>query len=310
MKSNSFIDKEAQCRFIFDQNGPYWHIATPGNLTEVLFTSPDEYRFGVSLAAICAMESGMKVYAFEIMSNHLHEIAGAPSPDICIHNLQLYSRRLKRWAAKRGRHLALPENFVCDPLPIENLQSLRNSIVYSHRNNYVIDSSQTPFSYPWGSGILYFGPDVNALRSTKFSDLSYNEQRLITCSRRLSLPSSITVRNGCISPESFCDWKTGRAFFRDAHQYLNMLTKNYEANAEFSALLGDTVILTDEEMYSAAYSLARQQYNAPSPAQLPDQLKQDLARKLHFDFRAGNNQLRRILKMNPSVLEAMFPTPR
>ena len=104
MKSNSFIDKEAQCRFIFDQNGPYWHIATPGNLTEVLFTSPDEYRFGVSLAAICAMESGMKVYAFEIMSNHLHEIAGAPSPDICIHNLQLYSRRLKRWAAKRGRH--------------------------------------------------------------------------------------------------------------------------------------------------------------------------------------------------------------
>ncbi|MBR0290772.1 MAG: hypothetical protein IJQ79_01410, partial [Bacteroidales bacterium] len=74
MKSNSFIDKEAQCRFIFDQNGPYWHIATPGNLTEVLFTSPDEYRFGVSLAAICAMESGMKVYAFEIMSNHLHEI--------------------------------------------------------------------------------------------------------------------------------------------------------------------------------------------------------------------------------------------
>ena len=57
------MDIESNCRFLFDQNGPFWHIATPGNLTEILFAKPEEYCFGVSLAALCALESGIKVYA-------------------------------------------------------------------------------------------------------------------------------------------------------------------------------------------------------------------------------------------------------
>ena len=304
------MDIESNCRFLFDQNGPFWHIATPGNLTEILFAKPEEYCFGVSLAALCALESGIKVYAFQVMSNHLHEIVGAPSPQPCIDNLRLYSRKLKRWAFSRGRQLYLPDSFISEPIPIENLQMLRSSIVYSHRNKYVVDSSVTPYSSPWGSGILYFGPDVEDLRSVKYNDLPYREKRLITSSRNLILPDYYTVRDGCISPESFCDWRTGRAFFRDAHQYFNMLTKNYEAYAEFSSLLGDRVCITDDEMYASACAIARQKYNVNIPSQLAEFAKEDLARTLHFSYHAGNNQWRRILKMDPGKLDAMFPTAR
>lgn len=308
MKKLSFIDKESYCRYLFDQNGPYWHIATPGNLTEILFSTPEEYCFGVTLAALCALESGIKVYAFEIMSNHLHEIAGASSPEKCVYNLERYSQKLKRWAASRGKTLDLPSSFVCEPLPIDSLQSLRNNIVYTHRNKYVADSSQTPFSYPYGSGLLYFGPGINSLKSEKYNDMPYNEKRKITNSRMLLLPDSYTVRNGCISPESFCDWRTGMAFFRDAHQYFNLLTKNFEAYAEFSQLLGDSDFLTDEEMYSLAYSLAKKLFNVSNLSLLSQAGKTELARRMHFDFNASNGQLRRILKMDPYVLEAMFPT--
>lgn len=304
------MDIESNCRFLFDQNGPFWHIATPGSLTEILFAKPEEYCFGVSLAALCALESGIKAYAFQVMSNHLHEIVGAPSPQPCIDNLRLYSRKLKRWAFPRGRQLYLPDSFISEPIPIENLQMLRSSIVYTHRNKYVVDSSVTPYSSPWGSGILYFGPDVEDLRSVKYNDLPYREKRLITSSRNLILPDYYTVRDGCISPESFCDWRTGRAFFRDAHQYFNMLTKNYEAYAEFSSLLGDRVCITDDEMYSSACAIARQKYNVNIPSQLAEFAKEDLARTLHFSYHAGNNQLRRILKMDPGKLDAMFPTAR
>lgn len=308
MKDLSFANKESYCRYLFDQNGPYWHIATPGNLTEILFTTPEEYGFGVTLAALCALESGIKVYAFEVMSNHLHEIVGSTSPELCVSNMQRYSQKLKRWATSRGKKLSLPPSFVCDPLPLDNLQSLRNSIVYTHRNKYVADSSQTPFSYPYGSGILYFGPGVNSLRSEKYNDLPYNEKRRITNSRILTLPDSYTVRNGCISPESFCEWRNGMAFFRDAHQYFNMLTKNYEAYAEFSSLLGDAACLTDEEMYSLAFSLAKKKFNASNLSQLSEAGKAELSRTMHFDYHASNGQLRRILKMDPHTLDAMFPS--
>jgi hypothetical protein len=310
MKNSSFIDKESYCQFLFDQNGPYWHIATPGNLTEILFTTTEEYRFGLTLSAVCTLDAGIKVYAIQIMNNHLHLIARAHSPKQCIEYLKLYSKRLKRWAASRGKILVLPDMFVCEPLPIDNLQLLRNSIVYTHRNRYVVDSSQTPFSSPWGSGVLYFGPDIDSLKSVKFNDLSYKDKRLITCSRNIILPDYYTVRNGCISPESFCDWQTGRAFFRSAHQYFNMLTKNFEAYAEFSNLLGDAANITDEELYSYAISYSKQVSNVSSPALLPHDAKLDLARKLHFDYHSNNSQIRRILKIEPSVLESMFPTPR
>lgn len=309
MKNFSFVDKESNCRLLFDQNGPYWHIATPGNLTEILFTSPDDYRFGMTLCALCALETGLVVYAIQIMSNHIHEIVGAASPDMCVENLRLYAKRLKRYATSKGRNLDL-SSFVCEPLQITSLQTLRNSIVYTHRNKYVVDSFLTPYSSTWGSGVLYFGPDIGQLQSRKFNELPYREQRRLTNSRIMTLPENYTVRDGCISPESFCAWRTGRSFFRDAHQYFNLLTKNFEAYAEFSALLGDSSCLTDEEMFSAACAIAKQIFNVASPSRLSDEGKKAVARKLHFDYRAGNSQIRRILNLSSSVVEAMFPTAR
>lgn len=306
MKNFSFIDKESYCQLLFDQNGPFWHIATPGNLTELLFTCPDDYRFGMTLTAICALETGLKVYAFQIMSNHIHEIVSAPSSEQCTDNLRLFAKRLKRYSTGRGRHIDLSE-FICQPLAITSLQSLRNNIVYTHRNKYVIDSSQTPYSSPWGSGCLYFGQAVENLTHHKYNELAYREKRLLTNSRCLSLPDNYTIRNGCISPESFCDWKNGQAFFRDAHQYFNLLSKNYEAYAEFSALLGDSECVTDEEMFALACKLVKKEYNCDSPSKISNNAKKEIARNLHFNYHAGNNQIRRILAMDPKVLEEMFP---
>ena len=309
MRNPSFIDKESYCQFLFDQKGPFWHIATPGNLTEILFTDADDYRYAQSQLAIGSVQCGLKTYSFQLMANHLHDIVGAPSPGPCIDLLDFLAGRIKRYSTLKGRHIDL-SSFVCEPLPITSLQALRNNIVYTHRNKYVVDATQTPFSYPWGSGGLYFGEDPGNLKSTRYNDLTKREQKLITSSRIIALPDWFTVRNGCVTPESFCDWRTGRSFFRDAHQYFNMLGKNYEAYAEFASLYGDTVTLTDEELYSAACQLAKQHYNTTSPSQLADGAKKELAKKLHFDHHAGNNQLRRILKMDPFVLESMFPQAR
>lgn len=308
MKS-SFIDKESQCQYLFDQKGPFWHIATPGNLSEILFTITDDFRFGMSLLAESSVKCGITTYAYQLMNNHLHDIAGTLCKQHCVDLLECVASRLKRYAVSKGRRLDL-SSFVCDPLEITSLSGLRNGIVYTHRNGYVVDSRYTPFSYPWGSGSLYFGDDIERYKSLKFSDLTTREQRRILNSRVQRFPDCFTVRNGCISPESFCDWRTGRSFFRDAHQYFNMLTKNFEAYAEFAALLGDSISLTDEEMYSAACSLAKKLFNTNSPGLLSDGAKIELARKLHFDHHAGNNQLRRILKMDSATLDAMFPSAK
>ena len=309
MKNFTFADKELLCQKTFDEHGPYWHIATPGTSTEILFTNNDEYKFGMSLVAESACVTGINVFSFSVMSNHLHNLCEALQKQQCVDFLEHYSRRLKRFAALNGRALDL-KDFVCEPKAVMSLQSLRNNIAYIDRNGYVVNSGHTPFSYPWGTGFLYFGYSPALIPSTPFSSLTIREKRTLLRSRDISLPDSLTVRNGFIAPESFVDWRTGRAFFRDAHQYFNQLSKNREAYAEFAAIYGDQVVLTDEEMFSAAFSMASDDYRVEKLADLSKDQRIAIARKMHFEYRAGNAQIFRILKLDRTLLQELFPEAR
>ena len=106
------------------------------------------------------------------------------------------------------------------------------------------------------------------------------------------------------------DWRTGRSFFRDAHQYFNLLTKNREAYAEFAAIYGDRIVLTDEEMFSAAYAIAYGDFRAARLSDLSEAQKTAIARKMHFDYHAGNAQIHRILKLDKNLLQELFPEAR
>ena len=305
MKPTSFLQKEQQCNFVFNQNGPYWHFATPGLSTEIIFTSPDDYRFGMTLFAECAVANRIRVYNFELMSNHLHGI-GSATKQACISFLEDYRKRMIRYAKACGRSLNL-DSFVCDPVPIADLDLMRNSIVYVSRNGYVVDSGYTPFSYPWGSGHLYFGPAVYPSVSLSYSKLSTIEKRTLTHSRTVSFPDYFMVKNGHIAPESFVDYRTGMMFFRDAHHYFSALTKGIESYSAFASQFGDLIVLNDEEMYSAARMLSAKRFNVDKPILLNNEDKISLAKSLHFDYRASNTQIRRILKLDDNVIQSLFP---
>ena len=106
---------------------------------------------------------------------------------------------------------------------------------------------------------------------------------------------------------SFCDIKLGESLFRDARSYFNSLTRNAEAFSQIASRLKDAIFLTDEELYSVICSHISKEYSVKAPAQLSAQQKIDTARHMHFDYNATNQQLRRMLRMDLSVLEELFP---
>ena len=69
----SFSEKESLCEYRFRNSGPFWHLTTPGQLQEDLFITEDDYRFGMSSAAICSAETGVVIYSHTLMGNHIHE---------------------------------------------------------------------------------------------------------------------------------------------------------------------------------------------------------------------------------------------
>lgn len=51
MKRLPYADAEKKCAVSFLGHGDWWHLYTPGNLTELLFRDDDDYRYVMNLMA-------------------------------------------------------------------------------------------------------------------------------------------------------------------------------------------------------------------------------------------------------------------
>lgn len=303
--SKSFAQNEQACEHLFAKGGPYWHLYTSGNQTEILFTSDPDFKFAVTALAISLTTCDVTLITDIIMDNHIHLIAEG-SQSACIGLFEDFKKRLKRYFGDNGR-LVNFQGFSCNILPITTLDSIRNEIVYTNRNGYVAFSQHTPFSYPWGSCSLYFNHFSTKQVGIPFNELPYREKRMLCHSRMLELPPSYKVLDGMIMPVSYSQFQKGQLFFRNAHHYFYLLTKNVEVYGKVAQHLGDTLFLTDEELYLVIYQHCVKEYNLKRPSLLPPNAKIEVAKMMHNQYHATNAQLFRILRLDKKIIETLFP---
>lgn len=309
----NYFDKEKLCQDAFDAAnesfGPFWHICTPGDRVVSINETDEDYRFSVSNLAISAAEAGVVVVTDQVMSNHLHSIMGGEKQR-CLYALDLFKYRQIKYLRSLDRPAEL-HDFRCDnPILIDSLEAMRNEIVYVNRNGFLVDPNMTPFSYPWGGGSLYFNSNWQELSGIPANQLSFKAKRKLTFRSSFNFPDTYRYAYGMILPCSYVDHKLGQSFYRDAHHYLSMLTRNFESYGEVAKRIGDKIVVTDEEMFSVVKALMKSDVKNMSPSTLPYSEKMDFARTLHFDYRASNQQIRRILKIDLAILNEMFPPIR
>lgn len=310
-ESRSFSDKESNCKLVFQQTikhyGGFYHLCTPGEKQSVIFRTTDDYGYMMTLVAICSYAfPNLQIITFEIMSNHIHIILCGDGEDILAF-FALLKQRLKRYFAERRTTVDLTY-FDCEqPISILTLDSLRNQIAYVNRNNYVVDPDQTPFSYPYGANRYYFTPSAKRYSNGRFGDLPILDKRAFLHSRNIDYPNSWTVVDGYVSPASYVRFDIGESVFRDARHYFHKVSRDIESYKEVAELLGDSIYYTDDELLSAIYRFCRDEYQAEKPTLLSSNQKMELARRLHFDYNADNKKIARLLKLNPYVLDEMFP---
>ena len=302
----SFSEKERICESIFVSNGPYWHIYTDGTKMQNIFCNEEDFKIGMwCLAAALHLCKSVRALTFELMGNHIHIIlAGEKKVGIMV--FDIFESRLRQVFAKSGRIIDW-SNFKMDILPIEDIKALRNKIIYVNRNAFVANPAYTPDSYPWGGGCAYFNYWLRHVKTTPLENIKVNNQRALLHTRDVAPFSQLIEVYGMPFIPSFCDISLGESIFRDARSYFNSLTRNAEAFSQIASRLKDSIFLTDEELYSVICSHISKEYSVKSPSQLNAQQKIDTARQMHFGYNASNQQLRRMLRMDLSVLEELFP---
>ena len=214
---------------------------------------------------------------------------------------------MRRYLAVRDRVVDL-SSFDCgDPRSIDNLESLRNHIAYTNRNNFVVDPDELPFTYPYGANSYYFNPYAKERKHGLFGQLNILKKRALVHSRSIDYPDSLVLVDGYISPVNYCRLDIGESVFRDARHYFHKLSKNVEAYREISDMLGDTIFYTDEELVDVINGICRDRFGGQRALLLGRGDKLELAKTLHFDYNADNAKIGRLLKLPSEVLDSLFP---
>lgn len=300
----SFRKQELLCEQLFNDSGPYWHLCTPGQLTELLFRTEEDYHFIMNQQAILGCQYDIRFLAFEVMSNHLHDIIIGVE-QACLDYFAQLKRKLVRYFSGQGRYVNL-DGFEPNLIPIDSLQMLRTEICYNHRNGFLVHPEFTPFSYPWGSGSLYYSPVPRDNLFPRYADLTDIEKRKVCRGRSADLPTRFRVDRGLILPQTYVDYQKGMALFRDAQHYFSYISKNLEAYSEPAKRLGDSIFLTDDEMFAALRNLSEKQFDEKKPTLLPHASKIELARRMRRDYHASDGQIQRMLRLDINVVRELF----
>ena len=220
----------------------------------------------------------------------------------------MFKSKLKR--VFKGREQTVDWNkFDVQFIRIPDIKALRNEILYVLRNAYVVNLNYTPFSYPWGGGWAYFSPVIKLLPVLSTQDLGARKVRELTHCRDVSQLYDLKFVGDVPYIPSFCRVDLGQGMFQDARSYFHSLTRNVEEFSLIASRLKESVFLTGDEMYRVAAGCAEESFSCKLSMLTPDQ-KIQLARKLHREYNASNDALRRVLKLDPSVLNELFPSPR
>lgn len=305
----TFAEKERICESEFQISGPFHHLYSDGRRMEDFLCDEDDFRTAMTTLAVTSILSPeVSIITFELMSNHIHLILSGDNDD-CMELFSRFKKRIRKVLLSKGKTVDW-DSFCAEILPIETLTALRNEIIYVNRNGFVANPQYTPFSYPWGGGCAYFIPYFRLLPTLSIREMGFNKSRELTHFREVKTIETLRFVGDQVYIPSFCRIDIGERMFRDARSYFHSLTRNAETFSQIAEKLKDSVFLTDDEMYAVAVRYAEQTYNNKLLASLSPDQKIQLAKELHFKYNASNQQIRRLLKLDISILNELFPPPR
>lgn len=304
-RENPFRETELRCQMLFRDLGTCWHIYTPEHFP-IVFGTEDDFKFGMTLIAICALSvPGVRILTFELMSNHLH-ITVAGELSAVLEFFRLIRGHLQRYLVSTGRPTDLSE-WDRTPRQISDLNDLRNVIAYNNRNGFLVNQDSTPFSYPWGANRFFFNPELRLFHSSTTERMTVREVRRLFRTCTLDGFCGTKKVDGYISPVEYCDFVTVEGLFRSGQHYFHKLSRDVESQKSIAAEIGERVFYNDEELYTLVCVRCRKDYNVDSPLLLPSHAKVSMSKTLHYEYNSSNQQISRILRMDRSVVDSLFP---
>ena len=295
--------REAECEYRFAEGGPY-SLLTLNQLPFLLFEDDREFIDGNNILAISSAIADVSILDYSLMNNHFHVVV--EGGQLQVEDMVDRSKTmLRQYLLRRNKPRDCRLEIRIDPLT--TLSALRRGVLYTDRNAYVARRDSTPTGYPWGGGSLLFNGDLWLMTlGTAYSELTFREKRSICHGRDLNLPGVFRCHNGMILKTSFVCYKRTESFFNSANQYFSMLLRHAESDVEFSRMIGESILLPNEDVFMIVSGW----YPGQKLYSLTVQQRVDAAKRMKRELGSNNKQIAQVLRLPLSQVEAWFPIPR
>lgn len=284
-----------------------WHLCTDGESSGIIFRTNEDFVYGMNMVGVCAsvFRGKVVIYTFQLMSNHFHFVMEGMKGDVeaFFESLKL---RMRRYLLKKNRGTEISK-ISYKLFEIKDITYLRNVVAYVNRNGYVVDCNVTPFSYEWGANRYFFNECARSEDKLPIDSIGKRARFGMFHTRDVDFPNNYYLTNGYISPLCYCNLRGCEEIFNNAHHYFSAISRRVESFANIAREIGEMISYTDEEMILVAYNYSNKKFNKSNLNLLDKNEKIELAKIMHFDYNAPNKQINRVLKMDYTVLNALFP---
>lgn len=270
---------------------------------ELLFRDEEDYIYGINTLALILLQfPGVVVYAFTLMSNHIHLLLGGPKEeceacyDAVMHRLSLW---LKRKYGLSGVIPYGPGNR--EVVIVKGLEHFIIEVLYLLRNPFKARICY-PGDYPWSSVGMYF-TKRGQMTGRKASTFTVRELRRIL-KTNIRIPGNWEItESGMVIPH-FVNWKAvEKAFGNDEAIFLRRMMEPVEARHNQLSGLPMELKFSDQEIAARVQAICQNELNVKDHRQLPAKELFRLCRTLSMRFGTSAEQLQRVLGVDKTMLE-------
>lgn len=308
MEKNDFYFQEELCQARFSKAGTCFHLFSKED-HPVIFHDEEGFRTAMNIVAYSAfMVPQIRIFTFEIMSNHFHFALSGKEDDIIsfrrilVTKLSTHPSLLSSWNDIKTLSFKQLAN--------DSLENLRNVISYDNRNGAVVSPDENVFTYRWGANRYFYNRGAVSRYQECAHKPTCREKRRMFCSAQLDGNDSIMMLDGYVSPLCYCHVKEAEQFFRNSRHYFYSISRNVEASKDIAKTIGESLFYTDDDLFMYIRTVCSKRYGGQPVSNLPPDAKIGLAKELHFDYNASNKQICRLLKIDINVVNTLFPMPQ
>ncbi|MBO4565761.1 MAG: hypothetical protein J5695_00895 [Bacteroidales bacterium] len=271
----------------------YWLVSTNHLEDGVWFREESDFITGMNYVAVLAAVTGIDVFAFILMSNHVHFVLGC-SRDEAEWFVNEFKRRYSQYLRhKYGAVKYLKKNGVhIEELPSDG-ESLERAIAYVVMNCVAAGICSHPSQYDWGSGKYLFA--TSSPKGKPLEEYSLHRKRVLLKTKE-SVPGNwLFSESGYILPQSYVKVEfVEHSIFRNPQRFNYFLNTSSKARRKMETDFSNLPSFRDQVIIAAIPDICRSLFDADSFKSLSENNQTEVLRQIRYRFSSNADQLARV----------------